>query len=157
MWNNMNKWKKTVCLALAGLSLAACSKSLSLDPADTVDSLQGKLSFTDQMAELTPEKAYQIYGVQEELVQNCAALRGSGATAESFSVWQAKDADSAEQLEEQLEDFLQNWIEGYADYKPEEVPKLESAVLEQQDCYVILCVSADNENAGKLIGQMLNP
>lgn len=150
------KMKYTLCL-LAALTLAGCAKTTAIHPADTVAQMQEKLTFTDQMAELDKDGACRVYGVDASLVEDCAGLRGSGATAESFSVWEAVDADSADKLEEQLEAFLDSWIEGYSDYKPEEVPKLESAVLEQEGKYVILCVSADNEAAEPLIEKALHP
>lgn len=146
------------CGVLAALALTACGgkTSTALDPAKTVDEMKEKLTFTDQMAVVNMAGALRIYGVDEALVTDCAALRGSGATAESFSVWQAADADDAVEIETQLESFLESWIEGYSDYKPEEVPKLESAVLTQEGNYVVLCVSADNEAAEPLINAMLD-
>lgn len=152
----MKRMKYTLCL-LAALALTGCGKTTEINPAETVAQMQEKLTFTDQMAELDKDGACRVYGVDEALVDDCAGLRGSGATAESFSVWKATDTDSAEELEEQLESFLDSWIEGYSDYKPEEVPKLESAVLEQEGKYIILCVSADNEAAEPLIDKALHP
>ena len=148
---------KYAIFILAALMLTGCGKNTEIDPAATVEQMQEKLTFTDQMATLDKEGACRVYGVDETLVDDCAALRGSGATAENFSVWRAVDQDSAEKLEDQLDSFLDSWIEGYSDYKPEEVPKLESAVLEQEGRYVILCVSADNETAEPLIDRVLHP
>ena len=157
MTSSVKYIRRACCGALAILSLTACGKSsMSLDPAETVEQMKDKLTFTDQMTVVDMEGALRIYGVDEALVSDCAALRGSGATAENFSVWKTANEQDAEELEDQLESFLQSWIDGYSDYKPEEVPKLESAVLTQEDHYVILCVSADNEAAETYIDDLLD-
>ena len=57
----------------------------------------------------------------------------------------------------QLQAFTDSWIAGYSDYKPEEVPKLESAVLEQDGVYVVFCVTADNTAAKSAVRSLLHP
>lgn len=153
----MKRYQRALCVGLTVFLLAACGKTLELNPKETVDQLQKDLTFTDEMAELDKDNACRIYGVEETLVDDCAGLRGSGATAENLSVWKADSADDAEEIKAQLQSFLESWTEGYADYKPEEVPKLESAVLSSAENYVILCVSADNDTAETLINGILHP
>ncbi len=143
-----------VGLALA-FTLTACGGQTEIDPAQALSSMEEQLTFTDQLAQIDKSGACRAYGVEEDLVEDCAALSGSGATAESLSVWKAVDADSAEQIESQLQTFVDGYIEGYASYKPEEVPKLESAILSRSGVYVILCVSADNEAAQSVVEQAL--
>ena len=73
-----------------------------------------------------------------------------------MAVFEAVDADAAGSIAGALQSFTDGWIDGYSDYKPEEVPKLESAVLEQNGVYVVFCVSADNTAAKTAVQDLLN-
>ncbi|MDR3765647.1 MAG: DUF4358 domain-containing protein [Butyricicoccus sp.] len=155
------KWRHSfqiaTCALTASVLLTACGSKLNIVPADAIQEMKEQIAFTDQFETLDREGACRVYGVDEELVDDSAALAGSGATAESLSVWKAVDAKSAEQVEEELQVFVDGYIEGYSDYKPEEVPKLESAIMSREGQYVILCISADNAAAETVVDQVLHP
>ena len=72
-------------------------------------------------------------------------------------MFEAVDAAAAGEIAAQLQAFTDSWIAGYSDYKPEEVPKLESAVLEQDGVYVVFCVTADNTAAKSAVRSLLHP
>ncbi len=142
-----------LCMAAAG-----CGKQQAeINPADAVQQLKDSVSFTDQMTEMDSAGACRFYDVSTDLVQDGAAYVGSGATAESLAVFEATDKDAAQSIADALQTFTDGWIKGYSDYKPEEVPKLESAVLEQDGVYVVFCVTADNAAAKTAVQDLLNP
>jgi len=43
----------------------------------------------------------------------------------------------------------------YEDYKPEEMPKIESAIIEEKGNYIFLVISPDNEKAQEVLDQLL--
>ena len=141
-----------LCVVAAG-----CSKQLTLEPADALAQLKDEITFTDQMTDMDSESTCRFYDVDTGLVNDSSAYVGSGATAESMAVFEAVDADAAGSIADALQTFTDGWIDGYSDYKPEEVPKLESAVLEQNGVYVVFCVSADNTTAKTAVQDLLNP
>lgn len=141
-----------LCVAAAG-----CSTQLTLEPADALAQLKEEITFADQMTDMDSEGACRFYDVDTGLVNDSSAYVGSGATAESMAVFEAVDADAAGSIADALQTFTDGWIDGYSDYKPEEVPKLESAVLEQKGVYVVFCVSADNTAAKTAVQDLLNP
>ena len=69
---------------------------------------------------------------------------GTGATAEELAVFETKDADAAAALVQKLEARNADRIESYSSYIPEEVPKLENAVILSGGRYVVLCVAEDS-------------
>lgn len=81
---------------------------------------------------------------------------GTGATAEELAVFETKDADAAAALVQKLEARNADRIESYSSYIPEEVPKLENAVILSGGRYVVLCVAKDasavREAAEKALG-----
>ena len=149
--------KYIIGLSAALLLFSGCSNNkVELDPSTAVDKMSEEITFTDQFAPLDSENANRVYGVDADLVEDSTAMVGSGATAESIAMFKAVDAKSAQDIEKQLEVFIDGYIEGYSDYKPEEVPKLESAIIERKDVYVVLCISADNDAAKKVVSDTLN-
>ena len=139
------------------MAAAGCSKQLTLEPADALAQLKDEITFTDQMTDMDSESTCRFYDVDTGLVNDSSAYVGSGATAESMAVFEAVDADAAGSIADALRTFTDSWIDGYSDYKPEEVPKLESAVLDQNGVYVVFCVSADNTTAKTAVQDLLNP
>ena len=128
-----------------------------MEPADALAQLKDEITFTDQMTDMDSESTCRFYDVDTGLVNDSSAYVGSGATAESMAVFEAVDADAAGSIADALRTFTDSWIDGYSDYKPEEVPKLESAVLDQNGVYVVFCVSADNTTAKTAVQDLLNP
>lgn len=149
--------KYIIGLSAVLLLFSGCSSNkLEIDPTTAVEQMSEDITFTDQFAPLDSENANRVYGVDADLVEDSTAMVGSGATAESIAMFKAVDAKSAQEIEEQLGVFIDGYIEGYSDYKPEEVPKLESAIIERKDVYVVLCISADNDAAKSVISDILN-
>ena len=141
-----------LCVVAAG-----CSKQLILEPADALAQLKDEITFTDQMTDMDSENTCRFYDIDTGMVADSVSYVGSGATAESMAVFEAVDADAAGSIADALQSFTDGWIDGYSDYKPEEVHKLESAVLEQNGVYVVFCVSADNTTAKTAVQDLLNP
>ena len=75
---------------------------------------------------------------------------------EELAVFETKDADAAAALVQKLEARNADRIESYSSYIPEEVPKLENAVILSGGRYVVLCVAEDSsavrEAAQKALG-----
>lgn len=140
------------------VTAAGCGKQqAAINPADALEQLKSSTTFTDQMTDMDSAGACRFYDVSADLVHDGAAYVGSGATAESMAVFQATDTDAAQSIAGALQTFTDSWIKGYSDYKPEEVPKLESAVLEQDGVYVVFCVTADNAAAKTAVQDLLHP
>lgn len=157
MRQQMKRCAAALAAALCMMAAGCGKQQAEIDPADAVQQLRDSMSFTDQMTDMDSAGACRFYDVDTALVQDSAAYVGSGATAESLAVFEATDADAAQSIADALQTFTDSWIEGYSDYKPEEVPKLESAVLEQDGVYVVFCVTSDNAAAKTAVQDLLNP
>lgn len=110
-----------------------------------------KLPFDDQMSET--DRAAAIYGITDEdgYTGDTAMLISTMATPEELVVLKADAVYPAQTLVELAEARLAQQKESYASYAPQEVPKLDSAVVKTCGDYVIVCVCADNTLAEQLI------
>ena len=116
-----------------------------------VSLLHEKLPFDDQMSET--DRAAAIYGILDEdgYTGDAAMLISTMATPEEIAVFQADTVYSAQALCELAQARLAQQKASYASYAPQEVPKLESAVVKVCGEYVIVCVCADNTLAEQII------
>ena len=150
--------KQLTALALSALLFAAAASgcnqtetntSAQQDP-DPAALLEGG-SFDDQLSETDQQAAMTVLGLDPEQVDQCTAYMGTGATPEEVAVIRATDASAAKEVAQDLDAHLQQLESDYASYAPDEVPKIQKAVVEVKGRTVVLCVSADSQQAEKLL------
>ena len=151
-----------MALALAmGLSLlAGCGGKNSGETAYTTDQVQKMVdagAFSEQLESLDGDTAYALYKLGDyelsrEDLTDCAVLRSAGATCEEAAVLIFADSDKAEQAEKALKDYVSGQISANRDYRPNEIPKLEGALVEQKDNSVLLVVANDMDAAKGVVG-----
>lgn len=154
--------KKLISLALSlvcVLGLAACGpKEPPAKPYEVTApaAMQDAGAFSEELEELDAEVAFALYHlgdyelVPEDLTQ-CAVLRSSGATCEESAVLVLADEAKAAKAAEALNAYVKDQIDANTDYRPEEIPKLEKAVVDQQGNTVLLVVPNDMELANSVL------
>lgn len=75
---------------------------------------------------------------------------GSGAFADETALFVLNNEDYAADLEDALNARLETKTNDYKDYKPEECPKMDSAVVKTNGKYVFFAVSSDNGRAEEI-------
>ena len=105
-------------------------------------------AFSEELEELDADTAFMLYkladfGLVREDLTDAAVLRSAGATCEEGAVLVFADEQKAGAAAEALGDYLESQIEGNEDYRPNEIPKLEGAVLKAQGNTLLLAVAND--------------
>ncbi len=148
--------KKLTALLLGivcGLGLAACSpeeaEAPGLDPDwFDVQSVVEAGAFSEELEELDADTAFMLYkladhGLNREDLVEAHVLRSAGATCEEVALLEFADVEKADQAKEAMADYVGSQIEANTDYRPNEIPKLEAALLEQFENTVRLVVAND--------------
>lgn len=143
--------KKTIALALCALlaltALAGCGQAaeaeVQLD--ELAFKIKDSVEFSEELYLLDEGIARQLYGVGEDA--QCAAWAGAGATAEELAVFELPDEAAAGTLVSSLRSRNDERIDDYADYLPDEVPKLQNTLLLSSGRYVLLCTAPDTSGA----------
>ena len=91
----------------------------------------------------------QQYGVDDSV--SVIALTGSSAKADEVALFEAKDETAAGEIVNLLKNHIEKQKNDYASYAPNEVPKLDNAVLLQNGKYVALCITSDYKTAESTI------
>ena len=107
-------------------------------------------AFSEELEELDGDTAFLLYklgdyGLSREDLTDCAVLRSAGATCEEAAVLIFSDSDQAETAVDALEAYVQEQIDANTDYRPAEIPKLESARIDRRAETVLLVVANDME------------
>lgn len=109
--------------------------------------------FWDTMAEIDSSYSQMLMNISAEEYTAAIIYTGSGATAERLAVFEAADSTAAQALSDKCTTHVAEQTKAYAGYLPEEVDKLNHAIIKVYDKYVILCVARDYDKAQEIISE----
>ena len=138
------------------MALAGCGSKAGeniIDAQALADDLVNKVTYTDELNEIDSEMAGELY--QIGTAENAYVYVSSGATAEEVAVFEFADTEAAEEAAKAADTRIQEQKDSFATYIPEEVDKLEHAILEQDGCYLVVCVTDDSDTANSIIDEYL--
>lgn len=166
--------KKIICTALAVMTAAAAFTACGGDegsgedqgkPAveaqaetsasvgEIADRIKSEVAFEDDLIEFDSGKITKILGVAEDSYTSAKVYESStGATPEEIACFECIDGDVANAVKLALESRLTAQTNTFTDYKPEQQPKLENAVLKVSGNRVFLVVSGDKAKVEEIIG-----
>ena len=153
--------KKTLVLSLIlllALSIfAGCggTKTVEFDPQAAADALHDAKAFSDILSPVQSNVAAMLYNMDAESIADCSVYCSTGATAEEIAVFRCKDDAAASALVQNARQRLQSQKDAYASYAPQEVPKLENALLRTSGAYVICVVANDYDAITPILDQYL--
>lgn len=149
----MRKFLFPLCAALC-LSLTACGAgkdAAPFDPAgDAKTLLEAEGVFSETMTEIDLSTACALYGIDESTV-TASAVYGSTSNAEELAVFTFSDETAAQTTAELLGYRIEDRKEELENYMPDELPKLDKAVVESRKNSVLLVVAADYSSVNALL------
>lgn len=143
---------KKVMLAamMAAMLLTSCNEQpKDVDISALASQIVGEVSFDDSLSEIDDDMISMLYSIDG--YTDAVLYKGSGATAEEVAIFKMETKDDAKAALEEAQAHIQSQIESYESYIPEEVSRLEDAIVRQDGCYVSVVVSGDSAAAEKLL------
>lgn len=168
----MKRWARSILAALCCLSLAACGGGggAPFDPEATTAALVSEPGvFSEELERLetviaqrqyslegylsTRQRKYPPEGYEQGRLDEVrvAAYRSTGATAEEVAVIAFADEDQAKEYEAWAPTYLDEQREANVDYRPQEMPKLDDALIRRRGSTVLILVAADYQAAEKAL------
>ena len=155
----MKKMKRFLAAALAAVTLAisfaGCgnkSEYISFD--EVYSSLTGGIDFSASKMQKQGEAALNnYYYIDPTTLENYAIYMADYATgnADEIAMFQVKESDQVTVVKSLINDLKVR----YEDYKPEEMTKLDSAVVEEKGNYIFVVISPDNEKAKEILKEAI--
>lgn len=137
----MRKILAVIIAALMALTFFGCTKESGNFDADIIaDALNSELQFGEALEKSTQEAAYSIYGIDSSLCTKAAFYAGSSATADEIAVFNCVDDSARQTVAEAAQARIDYLHDGYASYGPDQVPKIDSALVITKGNTVIVCI-----------------
>ena len=135
-------------LALCCLLLTACTSApKEKEPVPQPEALAAELlatgAFSEDLALAETDVGRFLYALEDLNAPGLVFYFSSGAVAEEIAILPCADEAGAQQAMSECRGRLDNLITLYKQYKPEEVPKLDKAVILQRGNTVVFCAAAD--------------
>ena len=140
-------------LALAAAGCGGAAQPKDVDVTALAAELAEKVSYDGTLKELT-EKQLSGFMTLPEGAQ-AAAYMSNGTTAEEIVAAKCASEEDAKAFLETVKSYLADQRAELERYQPQEVARMEQAVLAQRGVYVVLCVSADSAAAEQIIKEHL--
>ncbi len=107
--------------------------------------------FSEELIPLDRAIFVPFLGLDDSKVTDGAVYASSGSTAEELAVLEFAGEDDAAAAMAQMEEHLASQKESNVDYRPQEMPKLDKAVLQRRKNTILFLVADDYDAAEKAI------
>jgi hypothetical protein len=144
--------KKTGTTA-SSAALAKSSQAAAVDVTKVADRLLNEIKYDDKLAEAEKESLDVIYpGLPKDKIKAMKIyVSSSGGTSEEIAAFEAGDEETAKEIETKLKERVEAQKTSFKNYVPEELKRLENALVIRKGNYVYLSVSGDSDKAKSII------
>lgn len=136
-----------IFLAIAVVLLAsACGNKTDISNASAIDvatSVKSALTFIDDMLEVKDEIVVDFYNLPEGVTEMKVYMSSSGATSEELAIFKCTDAKTVDLVKKACEKRIEDLNEKFEDYIPNELVRIENAIIKERDGFVMF-VCADS-------------
>ena len=127
--------------------------NISIDAPAICQEIIDSGAFSETLNEVDNSYSDLVIGIGSDSFTSAVIYTGSGATAEELSIIQVAEEKNTDYIAAKLNTHISNQADAYAGYKPEEVDKINSAIIKKKGSYVILCVANDKSTAEEIINK----
>ena len=145
--------KKASNTASTAASSAKSSQAAAVDVTKVADRLLNEIKYDDKLAEAEKESIDVIYpGLPKDKIKAMKIyVSSSGGTSEEIAAFEADDEETAKEIETKLNERVEAQKTSFKNYVPEELKRLENALVIRKGNYVYLSVSGDPDKAKSII------
>lgn len=150
----MKKFILPLTLALVLIfSLGACGKSdKNIDIDKLCEQALSEGKFNDELITLPDKVLPDYYTLPDGIEEYRIYVSSSSATASEFAIFKCKDDSAVKDMLAAISKRMEEQVENYQDYRPDEFYRLQNAVITNEGNYVMFAV-ADNADALKKLFQ----
>lgn len=141
----------TCALCVAALSGCASSQGSAKQPKpeDIAAAIMKAVAFSDMTA-VEKDRLGDFYTLDTSLIEDFSVyICGSGGFTDEIAIFKMKDADGVTAAKKAIDERIAAQKEGFKDYRPEEMPKLENSQVLTNGNYVCFIASSDTDKAAK--------
>lgn len=140
-----------ICMLICLFCFTGCGTGSELDVDSASQQLMSAGIFDENLTEVSQSVTEKRLELNPEDIESCVAYAGTKAVVDEFVLIKAISGDVAENIKNSFNNHIETQKKSYESYRPDEVPKLESAVVMTSGNYAVLIVSGDSAKAQKII------
>ncbi len=135
----------------------AAAANTANNAADVANAIKNGGEFKDSLEELDSDMALsKIYELEDVSVDDSFFYTNTNSTAEEIAVVRLKDDADADKVKAAFQQRVADQKEACEDYLPDEITKLDNALITKSGNYMILVISCDSDKANAAINSVLN-
>lgn len=148
----MKKISAAFAVLALSISLMTGCGSKSIDANVVSQGILGGVQFAEQLSQVSDKISIKRLGLNADDVDSCTAYTSTNAVVDEFAVIKATNPDNVESA---IHAHIANQKATYESYAPNEVAKLDNAVVEKVGDYVIYVVSTDGSAAQSVVDSLI--
>lgn len=137
---------------LLTFTLISCGEATEIDVDAAAEKIYKSVKFSEELEKLDAETAKSVLLFEADEEVEIAMYIGSGSSADQLIVAKGANLDD---VSKRLEEYVGMQREMYSWYMIDEAAKLGNAVFETGRGAVVVCVTSDTSNAGKVVKKIL--
>lgn len=145
------------CMLL--MAFTACGgkgQSTQIDMEKAVEDVVAAAGFTDELIEQdasTIARSYQTLDLEKVDGFSCR-VSATSATPEEVSIFKAKASSDVADIRAAVDRRVEDQRINFEDYRPEEMPKIENAVIVEKGDYVMLAICPESEAVREILNKL---
>lgn len=147
------------CMLMMAVFTGCGNKASAKQPAtsDIAQKLMDGITFEDELMHIEGDRIAKQYDKLDlnSVEESTVYVSSSGATPEEVAVFKLKEGGDAKALEAAIDARVEQQKDGFVDYVPEEMPKLENRAMLNSGNYYVLVVAGDASKAQEIFDNCL--
>ena len=140
----MKNIMKIIPLLLLLTVVVGCGKIEEIETVELSKLLNSSVAFSEHLTHINAQYSEKRYSLNPKDYSEISAYVGTAAVCDEFVIVKT---ETTEAMKEKLEKYIGQKRKIYEKYRPGEVSKLDSAIIETYNNAVVMIITADTENA----------
>ena len=146
------KYMKIFAVITAFVLLASCGKKSEIINAELSQAIKDNVEFSEQLTQIDTINAQKRYMLSSKDYSEITAFVGTASVCDEFVIVKTTDTEG---IAEDLKSYIDSKKESYNTYRPNEVYKLDNAIIEQYKDAVVMIITADSDDAIRVYEEYL--
>ena len=138
------KYMKIFAVLTTLFLLVSCGKKSEIINAELSREITDNVEFSEQLTQIDTINAQKRYMLSSKDYSEITAFVGTASVCDEFVIVKTTDTEG---ITEDLRSYIDSKKESYKTYRPNEIYKLDNAIIEQYEDAVVMIITADSDNA----------
>ncbi len=146
------KYMKIFAVLTTIFLLMSCGKKSEIINSELSREITDNVEFSEQLTQIDTINAQKRYMLSSKDYSEITAFVGTASVCDEFVIVKTTDTEG---ITEDLRSYIDSKKESYKTYRPNEVYKLDNAIIEQYEDAVVMIITADSDNAIRVYEEYL--